>query len=276
MAAGLHFPHPAISFPKMRDLNLLSPPTGPQPVLYRFLSHVNLPLTAQIHMYAQLDEWVTQDPNPQSLLDHIPCDTTRLPYLGAATAASSEYGTIIFEVENAVGWCLLQLEFLRRDKPRVSRGVHVQDLTVLLAHAPLTSLETKNMDVPAETWFKLWQTFPGLLSVTLLCDRYSSRLQTRTLQMLAHTKVVMETNLRTLKVYPYARQAPRFLDVLAKVLRRRADRGLPPLSELLIELRTLRGEKCIDADDAFAHEPALATLRSLVDDTVSYQVVPGR
>ncbi|KAI0668204.1 hypothetical protein C8Q78DRAFT_281434 [Trametes maxima] len=253
---------PVISLPRLRSLSLVCPPSGLRPDVFYVLSHLQLPVTADIEVYAQTTAEDAHEIIPTDFTQHIPCDPNCLPILLSATSAVLR--PYIFEcATNGRGCLQVNLDYVGLIDRDIGHEGYIRDFCRLLTKAPLTHLRVQNLSVTRETWVPLFKTFPALTNLAVHAIGSSSRRSNDSavpaLEALGDDLV---PNLRVLTVRQ-ERHQPNLLDAIARVLRRRAERGHAPLNELKIELRK--------NDEGHELSESWQMLQPLVAGRVTYQ-----
>ncbi|KAI0354466.1 hypothetical protein OH77DRAFT_1426043 [Trametes cingulata] len=262
-------PPPVARLPNLRQLTLLCQASGLEPDVYHLLSHMRLPLRCDIHLYVQVDD--EDDELPDDFLDHIPCDTSCLPILGAATSAEVMSMAFSCTVDGGGSlWFNADHTWFgpERERPPHAPGEQYLDgFCTLFARAPLAHLTVDGCDWPVSAWLELFRTFPQLSRLTI---EGSPRQVATALSALRDEDVVLP-NLRILDVRK-SRWEPELLDLIALCLQFRAAHGTKALARLEVDMV---GRNQEDHDVQLMHEKSLQLLRSLVTETVVYKDTNG-
>ncbi|KAI0643375.1 hypothetical protein C8Q79DRAFT_174744 [Trametes meyenii] len=253
-------PAPVVSLPRLRSLSLVCASSGPRPDVFYVLSHIRLPLTADIEVYAQVTAENAHEIIPMDFTQHIPCDPTCLPILLAATSAVLR--PYFFQcAADARGSLEVNLDYVGQIDRDIKHDGYIKDFCRLLTKAPLTHLRVENLSVARELWLLLFKTFPTLTKLTVYAlGSRNSNSRVSAVPALEALGEDLIPNLRVLTVLQ-ERDQPDLLDAISSVLRRRAARGNAPLDELKIEM----------GQDDEGRELLCQTLRPLVNGRITYQ-----
>ncbi|EIW52617.1 uncharacterized protein TRAVEDRAFT_53058 [Trametes versicolor FP-101664 SS1] len=274
-------PIPPISLPRLRFLSLIFPPlctffeAQSAPNLYHFFAHINIPLTAEVEIYVQVDDdyrYVARDRGfPEYFRDYLPCDPARLPILRAATAATITPTYFRCAVDGAdVGSLWLEIAHVgsRVDNRVPQYERFLQDAYALLKEAPIKRVHISRVDASVEAWREFFKTFLAIEDLTIgRCGVNIREECMSALEALGDPSDIALKDLRVLKIEKME-WTSELADAIAQALRVRSKEGATPLTGLRLRMYGLDRNS---AESMAFHEAALATLRSLVDGIVSYE-----
>ncbi|CDO76824.1 hypothetical protein BN946_scf185033.g21 [Trametes cinnabarina] len=263
---------PTVPLSRLRSLTIDCPSYGMEPDVYCFLAHVQVPVTAHVHIEANIAFDDDDDaPVVESFVHYIPNDDTCLPILRAATSASVGSSNFFCWVDGGGSLsCQLHYEYPCSESDDSS---HMSGFRQLFSRALLKSLTIQSpMYPPIESWLRTFEAFPTLTTLRIESETHDEEL----LEPFQGADMVLAALMQGDKILPNLRALhilnmdwdEDLLDTLCEALSTRAERGLYPLTNLCMEM-SLRAES--EMEEMAKHQHAMDRLRTLVDGCISWR-----